>query len=254
MDPSIYDLDACSWALAALCGLVVGMSKCGLAGLSSIAIPLMPMLMPAKASTGVMLPVFILGDAMGVAHFNRHANWKLLWRLIPAALLGILIGFWLLKQPWLDDRAIRKSIGVIVLVICIMNIFKERLKMSFGEGKGTLSFAIACFFGVMAGVTTMVANASGPIMVIYLLAMGLKKDEFIGTSAWYFMLLNWIKVPLMIRLGMMNPDSLLFDFKLAPVILVGGILGIFLTDRLSEKNYKFVIQVLTVITAIKLLF
>ena len=254
MDSSIYDLSAGCWVLAALCGLVVGMSKCGLAGLSSIAIPLMPMIMPAKASTGVMLPVFILGDAMGVAHFNRHANWKLLWRLIPAALVGILVGFWLLKQPWLDDKAIRKSIGVIVLVICLMNIFKKHLNLSFGEGRGGLSFAIACLFGVMAGVTTMVANASGPIMVIYLLAMGLKKEEFIGTSAWYFMLLNWIKVPLMIRLDMINPDSLMFDFKLAPVILIGGIMGICLTDRLSEKNYKLIVQVLTVITAIKLLF
>jgi len=256
MDDSIFELSASWWCLAFVCALVVGMSKCGLAGLGTVAVPLMAMVLPAKASTGVMLPVLIIGDAMGVAHFNRHANWKLLMKLMPPALAGIVIGFWLMKQPWLDDRIIRKSIGVIVLILCFITMLRSKYNFSFGESNGTdfTTVSVAIVFGIIAGVTTMVANAAGPITMIYLLAMKLPKDEFIGTSAWYFIVLNWIKVPFMINLGLINPESLCFDFKLAPAILVGGILGIILTGYLSEKSYKIWVQVLTILAALKLLF
>lgn len=256
MDSGIFDLSGGWWCLAIVCGLVVGMSKCGLAGLGTLAVPLMAMVVPAKASTGVMLPVLIIGDAMGVAHFNRHANWKLLWKLMPAALVGIIIGFWLMKQPWLDDKVIRKSIGVIVLLLCLLSIVRGKFSLSFGEkdGNSFKTYLLASLFGILAGVTTMVANAAGPIMLIYLLAMKLPKDEFIGTSAWYFMVLNWVKVPFMIGLGLINPDSIMFDLHLAPAILIGGLLGIFLTGFLSEKRYKFWVQALTIVAALKLLF
>lgn len=256
MDSSAFDVSCSWWCLALFCGVVVGMSKCGLTGLGSVAVPLMAMVVPARASTGVMLPVLIIGDAMGVAHFNRHANWRFLLKLMPAALVGIIIGFFLMKQPWLDNKAIRKSIGAIVLTLCLLNILRSKVNISFGstDKSDPLTVSIACLFGAAAGVTTMIANAAGPIIMIYLLGMKLPKEEFIGTSAWYFMLLNWVKVPFMLNLGLINPASLAFDLMLAPAILVGGILGIVLTGCLSEKSYKYWVQALTILAALKLLF
>ena len=257
MDSTLYDLSAMGWCVAIFCGVVVGMSKCGLAGLGSLAVPLMATVFPAKLSTGALLPVLIIGDAMGVTHFNRHADWRLLTRLMPAALVGIVIGYLLMRQDWVDDRGIRVSIGVLVLVLLALNALRERFLALLPIGQdqsGWPSLVIAIVFGVIAGITTMLANAAGPIMLIYLLAMRLPKDAFIGTSAWYFMVLNWCKVPFMMQLGLINSDSLAFNIKLSPAILVGGLLGIYFSSRLSNSGFNRLIQVLTVLAALKLLF
>lgn len=257
MDSSMYELTAFGWCVAIFCGVIVGMSKCGLAGLGSLAVPLMASVFPAKLSTGVLLPVLIMGDAMGVTHFNRHADWRLLHRLMPAALVGIVIGYLLMRQDWVDDRVIRVSIGVIVLVLLALNALRERFLSLLPIGRdqqGWPSLLIAIVFGVIAGITTMLANAAGPIMLIYLLAMRLPKEAFIGTSAWYFMVLNWCKVPFMMQLGLINPDSLAFNLKLSPAILVGGLLGIYCSSRLSNRGFNRLIQILTILAALKLLF
>jgi len=245
------------WCVAIFCGVVVGMSKCGLAGLGSLAVPLMATVFPAKLSTGALLPVLIIGDAMGVTHFNRHADWRLLTRLMPAALVGIVIGYLLMRQDWVDDRVIRVSIGVLVLVLLALNALRERFLALLPIGQdqsGWPSLVIAIVFGVIAGITTMLANAAGPIMLIYLLAMRLPKDAFIGTSAWYFLVLNWCKVPLMMHLGMINRDSMMFNLQLFPAVLVGALLGIALAQKMSNKSYTIWVQVLTLVAALKLLF
>ena len=176
---------------------------------------------------------------------------------MPAALVGIVIGYLLMRQDWVDDRVIRVSIGVLVLVLLALNALRERFLALLPIGQdqsGWPSLVIAIVFGVIAGITTMLANAAGPIMLIYLLAMRLPKDAFIGTSAWYFMVLNWCKVPFMMQLGLINSDSLAFNIKLSPAILVGGLLGIYFSSRLSNSGFNRLIQVLTVLAALKLLF
>ncbi|MGI5922573.1 MAG: sulfite exporter TauE/SafE family protein [Lentisphaeria bacterium] len=256
MDSTLYDLSAWGWCVAIFCGVVVGMSKCGLTGLGSLAVPLMATVLPAKVSTGALLPVLIIGDAMGVTYFNRHANWRLLTRLMPAALVGIVIGFLLMRQAWVDDQVIKVSIGILVLALVALNALRERFLafLPIGEDAGRQSLVIAIVFGVIAGITTMLANAAGPIMLIYLLAMRLPKDAFIGTSAWYFMVLNWCKVPFMVQLGLINPDSLAFNIKLSPAILVGGLLGIYCSGKLSNRGFNRLVQILTILAALKLLF
>lgn len=255
-DPSVYSLSLWKWFLAIVCSLVVGMSKCGLAGLGTLAVPLLATILPARLSTGALLPMLIVGDALGVTHFNRHANWRILFRLMPAALVGIFLGYWLLRQPWLNDHIIRRGIGVIVLCLLLLNHLRDRVRFNISDGQQAnwLGLSVTIFFGIIAGVTTMIANAAGPIMLIYLLAMRLPKDEFIGTSAWYFCVLNWCKVPLMMHLGMINQNSMIFNLKLLPGILIGAWLGIVLAKKMSEKNYTIWIQILTIAAALKLLF
>jgi uncharacterized membrane protein YfcA len=257
MDATLYDLSATGWCVAILCAVVVGMSKCGLAGLGSLAVPLMAEVFPAKLSTGALLPVLIIGDAMGVTHFNRHADWRLLTRLLPTALLGIVIGYLLMRQAWVDDQLIRSSIGVLVLLLLLLNILRDKFLswLPLGEEQGgRASLFIAIVFGIIAGITTTLANAAGPIMLIYLLAMRLPKDAFIGTSAWFFMVLNWCKVPFMMQLGLINADSLAFNIKLSPAILLGALLGIYGSSRLSNRGFGRLIQALTALAALRLLF
>ncbi|MBR0457614.1 MAG: sulfite exporter TauE/SafE family protein [Victivallales bacterium] len=256
MDPEIYNLDVAGWVLAKFCALVIGMSKAGITGLASMAVPLMTMAVPARASTGVMLPLLIFGDFLGVAYFRRSVNGKILMKLMPTALVGIVLGYLLMRQPWMDDSAIRKTIGIIVLFLTALSFARGRWQVSFGEKEASnaRTIVIAGIFGIVAGMTTMIANAAGPVMMIYLLAMKLPKNEFIATSAWYFAVLNLCKVPFMVNLGMINKESLLFDARLVPALLLGAFLGIVFSSQISEKQYKYFIQALTVIAALKLLF
>jgi uncharacterized membrane protein YfcA len=259
METDLFNLTPAGWILPIVCALLIGMSKAGLPGLGTIAVPLMAMVFPPTLSTGILLPILITGDLFGVIYYHRHADWKVLFRLMPAALVGIIIGFLLLK--WLMrgdiDRAneiIRISIGVLVLVLVLLNSLKQRLHLTeLNDLPPKWSMVVAIAFGVLAGITTQIANAAGPITLIYLLAMRLPKETFIGTSAWYFCILNWCKVPFMIGLGSITAQSLLFNLKLVPVVFIGAILGIFISSKMSRESFEKWIVLLTVLAALKLL-
>jgi uncharacterized membrane protein YfcA len=258
METDIFALTPQGWVLACGCAICVGMSKAGLPGLGTVAVPLMAMVFPPSQSTGILLPILIAGDAFGVLYFHRHANWPLLFRLMPAALAGIVIGFFIVRHLMGSEdggnTVIRLSIGSLVLLLVVLSWLKDRLHLAeISTLPPKWSLCLAITFGVLAGVTTQIANAAGPIMVVYLLAMRLPKDSFIGTSAWYFCILNWCKVPFMIGLGTITKESLLFNAKLIPVVLLGSLLGIFISARMSNRSFEKWVLLLAGISALKLL-
>jgi len=108
--------------------------------------------------------------------------------------------------------------------------------------------------GFAAGFTTMMANAAGPVMVIYLLAMRLPKIEFIGTSAWFFFVITWLKVPFSVTLGLISWESLKLNLMMLPLIAVGAVGGILFVHRIPQKTFNAVVEILTIAAAIKLLF
>ena len=91
-------------------------------------------------------------------------------------------------------------------------------------------------------------------MMIYLLSMRLPKDEFIGTSAWYFFIVNWLKVPFSISLGLITPASLTFDAVLVPGVVAGALAGLYLAKRIPEKAFMIAVQVLTLASAVRMFF
>ena len=249
-----FELSVGRLVLAIICAVIVGMSKCGLPGASTLAIPMLASMFPARLSTGVMLPMLIMGDVMGVVHFNRHADWKVLLRLLAPSLLGIVLGYFLLGLPSLDDNAIRIIIAIIVLALAALGFFSDKLKKLLDGAGGRLMLACGLFFGLLAGLTTMLANAAGPVVLIYLLTMQLPKDAFLGTSAWFFFLLNLCKVPFMVHRQMITLTSVHFNFELFPFILLGAIIGTILSSKMSNRSFSFWVRILTVIAAVKLLF
>ncbi len=259
MEPDLFSLSPAGWILPIICALLIGMSKAGLPGLGTIAVPLMAMVFPPTLSTGILLPILITGDAFGVFYFHRHADWKVLTRLMPAALAGIFIGFILMKLLLRGDRGqaneiIRISIGGLVLALVLISWLKQRMHLTeLNDLPPKWGLAVAICIGVLAGITTQIANAAGPITLIYLLAMHMPKETFIGTSAWYFCILNWCKVPFMIGLGSITTSSILFNLKLVPVVFIGALLGILISSRMSTKSFEKWIVLLTVLAALKLL-
>jgi uncharacterized protein len=230
------------WATLAASALLIGISKTGLPGVGTVAILMTGAIIDTKQSTGLILPMLIVGDIFAVAYYRRHAVWKHLVKLIPFAALGIVIGSRLLNK--VNSNQLSVFIGALVLVMLALNAWRN----SRGDGVSIPSgwwFPVS--IGLAAGVATMMANAAGPIMVIYLLAMRLPKDEFLGTGAWYYLLLNWFKVPFSTNLNLINPQSLQFNLILLPVIVIGALAGIRLVKYVPEKAFAFIVQALAVL-------
>jgi uncharacterized membrane protein YfcA len=237
------------WALAAACGLMVGIGKTGLPGVGFLAIPLFALILPARASTGALLPLLVLGDLFAVGWYRRHAVWSQLVRLLPLAALGVVIGF--VAMGRIGDREMRYVMGAMVLALQAFGLWRSARSRSEPTGAGAWVFAAV--MGVLAGFTTMVANAAGPVTLVYLLTMRLPKNQFLGTSAWFYLCINLFKIPFSVGLGLITPGSLLFDLLLAPAMVAGAFLGIFLARRLPEKGFNIAVQVLTAAAAVKLL-
>jgi uncharacterized membrane protein YfcA len=230
--------------------MMVGITKTGIPGLGILVVPLMALVLPTRKSTGILLGILILADLFAIAYHRRNARWSHVIRLLPAGFAGIVAGFFGLR--FVDDRQLKPIIGAIVLVMLGVNYWRTR-----ANGKDApipAQWWFAAGLGFIAGVTTMMANAAGPIMIIYLLAMRLPKIEFVGTGAWFFFIVNWLKVPLSAKLELMTVESVKFDLMMLPFIAVGAVAGIFFLKRIPQKAFSTVVQILAVAAAIKLLF
>jgi uncharacterized membrane protein YfcA len=197
----------------------------------------------------VLLGILILADVFAAGYYRRHANWPHLVKLLPPAFVGIVAGYFVMKV--ITDRQLRPIIGVIVLAMLIVNYLRATAHNQ--EAAPTTRWHFAPGLGFMAGVTTMMANAAGPVMTVYLLAMRLPKIEFVGTSAWFFFVVNWLKVPFSAKLRLMNAQSLLLDFMVLPCIAAGAFAGIFLLKKIPQKTFEAVVQILAAAAAIQLL-
>lgn len=247
---SIYTLSGMRLAVLLISGFMIGLSKTAVPGLGTLAVPVCAMVLPARASTGVVLIMLICGDLFAIVYYRRNAVWSHLLRLFPYAIAGIIIGYTLLGR--INDSQLRPAIGLIILCILTLNYWWK--KQDSEKVNIPSRWWFAALLGILAGTTTMLANAAGPIMVIYLLAMRMPKKEFIGTGAWYFFLGNLFKVPFSARLGLINPVSLRINLMIFPAIAAGAILGILVLKKIPEKVFSVVVQVLTAAAALKLIF
>jgi uncharacterized protein len=233
----MLNVSSVDWLIIGTAALIIGISKTGIPGIGILAIPLVAWVIPAKSSTGVILPMLIVGDIFAVMYYKRHAVWPHLIRLIPWAMVGIILGSLVMNK--ITDRQLRPIIGLIVLTMLILNYWRNSRQKE--EITVPNQWWFAAMIGLMAGVTTMLANAAGPIMAIYLLAMRLPKNEFLGTGAWYYLLMNCFKVPFSANLGLINTHSLFLNLVLMPLIVAGALSGIRLVKFIPEKTFGFII-------------
>jgi hypothetical protein len=243
------ELAVWQWALAAFCGLLVGVSKTGLPGVAILMVPLFVLVLPARASTGALLPLLVLGDVFAVAWYRRHALWSHLLRLLPLSAVGVVLGF--LAMGRIGDRELKYLIAGLVLALQAFSIWRGRRER--GELSGTGAWVLAAVLGLLAGIATMLANAASPIMLAYLLTMQLPKNQFLGTSAWFYLCINLFKVPFSAGLGLITPASLVFDLLLAPAVVAGAVLGVFLARRTPQKAFQILAQAFTAAAALLLL-
>ena len=244
----MLELSAIQWVIIAAGCVLLGVSKTGIPGVSIVFVPILAMILPAKASTGFLLPMLIVGDIFAVTYYKRHAQWKHVFRLIPFSLLGVGIGYFTMRL--VSDSQLRPAIGIIVLLMLGVQYIRSRRK----EQPIPQSIWFALIMGVLAGFTTMVANAAGPVMAIYLLSMKLSKEQYVGTGAWYFFIINILKVPLSASLGLITLESLATNAVLIPAIALRALLGIKVLKVIPQSVFRISILVIATLSAIRLIF
>lgn len=236
------------WVLLATGALLVGVAKTGIAGFGMLFVVIFSRIMPAKQATGLVLPLLCFGDVVAVLWYRHHAAWKHLWRLFPWTAAGVMAGY--LAMGRIDDRQASRLIGVIIVSLVAIQLWRRR-----AAGHETEHGAwFAPTIGVLAGFTTLVANAAGPLMAVYLLAMRLPKMEYVGTAAVFFLLLNLFKVPFMVDLGLINAASFALNLKLLPAVLVGALIGRRLLARVNQRWFENLALALSALAGAKLLF
>lgn len=208
------------------------------------------MIFPARESVGILLPLLIVGDLFAVVYYRRHVVWKYLLSLMPWVLIGILFGYVVLE--FISSEQLKPLIGILVLLLIILHISREKLGKRFVEYLPE-SKVFTYLMGILAGFTTMIGNAAGGVMAIYLLVKGLPKTEFVGTGAWFFLTVNVIKLPLYMSLGIMTGESLLFNAKLIIFIIIGALLGVKVIQWMPQKMFQTIVLLFAAIGAIRLI-
>jgi uncharacterized membrane protein YfcA len=238
------DLTLYQWLVAALTGIFVGMTKTGVTGLGMLNVVLFAAIFGGKPSTGLLLPMLCFADIFAVKYYHRHAEWKYIIRLLPSALAGIVIAVYV--GDVVSSSQFNMLLGLMVLAGLVIIIWRE-VKLDDRKIPDYRWFSI--LMGVIGGFTTMFGNAAGPVITIFLLSMRLPKNSYIGTGAWFFMIVNLIKVPFHVFVW----QTISFDLVITPFIALGAVAGILLIKKVPERVYRLFIIVITSIAAVKLL-
>jgi uncharacterized membrane protein YfcA len=245
-------LELWQWALGALGAFLVGLSKTGIPGLGILNVAIFALVFPARESVGLVLVILICGDIVAVSTYRRDASWPHLLRLFPWAAAGVVLGYLALGR--INDVQMRHVLGVTLLgLVALQYIRSRRQAAADGAVQPVPPPWLAPLAGITAGITTMVANAAGPVMVLYLLSMQLPKLVFVGTTAWYFLVLNLFKVPFSASLGLINPASLGVSLWLAPFAVVGALFGRPIVHRLNQRMFELTALALTFGAALMML-
>jgi len=237
------------WILAIAAAFSIGVSKAGFTGLSLVYVLAFAFLFGARDSTGIVLPMLLVGDIYAVVTFRRHAQWRYIRRMLPPTCLGIVVAAAFMRR--LSESTFEPIVGWIILALTVLQLARMWRPGWFGEVPHARWFSLS--MGFLAGVMTMLANSAGPLMVLYALALGLPKLELVGTNAWFFLLINAFKVPFSYELGLIHGGSLALNAALVPAVLAGLVSGRWLTHRIPQKLFDGLMLALAGGAAVRLI-
>ena len=225
--------------------LLTGMSKTGVHGAGMLSAPLLALIFGGHNSSGIILPMLIIADVFGVWYYHRHASWKHLKLLFPWAAVGIIAGTF--AGAYIDDRSFKIIMAITIFISIPLMIWLKKGEKDAIPKAGWFSVST----GVAGGFTSMVGNLAGSVMAVYLLAARLPKNVYIGTTAWFFLVINWAKVPFHVFIWhTITLNTALLSLITLPLILLGVILGVFIIKRIPEEYYRWFIIVMTIMAAL----
>ena len=245
----MFNLSTMQWICLIISAVLVGASKTGISGFLMPVIPIIASVFGGKESTGVILPILVIGDVFAVYYYNRHAKWENIKKLLPWTIIGLLLG--VIVGNFINDKQFKAVISISVLLCLVALIYTEKKGENIKVPTNKWFYAIA---GIATGFTSMIGNAAGPIFSVYLLTMNFKKNDFMGTTAWFFFLVNLAKLPLQILFWHnISFKTILLSIGMVPAIALGALLGMLMIKKINEKNFRYIIIIMTFIAAVRLL-
>ncbi|MEI6362880.1 MAG: sulfite exporter TauE/SafE family protein [Actinomycetes bacterium] len=243
-----------TWVIVGLVAvpvLLYGFSKTAMPVAGVLAGPVLAVVLGPTVATGFMVPLLILGDLFGLFYFRQHGDWRLIRRLVPGVLLGFLLTAVLFKL--LDTHTLGRIIGLLILASVALEVWRQRTESIDDELEPMTNKAAIVFFGTLAGMTTMAANAGGTAMTLYLVKMRVSMLAFMGTATWFFFIINLLKVPIIGGLGFITRETLMADLFFAPLIVIGAFIGIFTFRRMNERLFVSIALSLSTVAALWLI-
>ena len=245
----IETLTIFQWAILAVAALCIGLSKTGVQGLMLLVVPYMAMAFGAKASTGVILPMLCMADIVAVAYYKRIADWRVVAKLLPTAVLGFFLAIFV--DRLIPTEGFRQLMGWTLALALAVMLWSELYGK---ENRWLKKWWYSALFGLLGGFTTMIGNAAGPVMSVYLLSMRKEKMEYIGINAWFFLVVNLLKVPLQIFVWEnISWASFSLNLLMLPIIGIGAWLGIRVVKLLPERAFRRFILVVTILSVAMML-
>ena len=249
MDTMVFlGLNLIQWSAIIFAAFLVGFSKTGIGGVMLLAIPVLASVFGGKDSTGILLPMLLVGDVFAIMYYHRSAEWKNVIKPLPWALIGLIAGA--VIGNYISDGVFIKLIGIIILICLGVLVYTEMKGQNFQVPNDAWFYILV---GVLSGFASMIGNAAGPIFSIYLLALGIKKNSFMGSSAWFFFIINLTKVPLQVfvwhNIGI---QSVMITVMMIPIITLGAVLGAYVLKKINEKFFRYLVIIMTTLTALRL--
>ncbi len=239
-----------AWALYFLCAMFIGMSKTGILNIGTLTIPFFALLFGARYSTGIVLILLCFADLVAVIYYRKAFLWSEVKKLLPMALTGLLVG--LLLGQYINDRTFKVLISVCILLGMAIMLWTQNSPKA---AKLVNNRWYSPVFGFIMGFSTMIGNAAGPALSVYMLSKKLDKITFTATAAWFIMILNFTKIPLQLFVWHnLTWQGLILNILALPFILLGGFLGIKILKIMPEARFRQVITVMVVISALFLIF
>lgn len=243
-----FHLSVLQWLAVALATFILGISKSGIKGIGIIIILILAFVFGEKESTGVLLPMLVCADILAVIYYNRHAQWHYIIKLLPFMVVGVLVGVWIGND--ISEALFKRIMAIIIILSVVIMVYTENRKTSIPNNK-----LFARSFGFLAGFASMIGNLAGPIANVYFLAIRLPKNEFIGTIAWLFFILNVFKIPFHVFVWKtITIETIVLNSVMVPTVVLGFLVGAYAVKLISNVNYRRFILIVTALGGVILLF
>ncbi len=227
-------------------GLVTGFSKFSIGGMGLIILPIVMLAFPGPEALGIVIPMYLVTDVMAIYMYRQNINWAVLARLLPLALIGIVVGGWWLSG--IDAEQFTVMLGIIIIAILILGIWLDYQSTNIMKHPFVIYMT-----GLFAGFISLIANAAGPLLSLILIEQKLSKEAYVSTRAWAFFIINLAKLPTLYFLELISWETTIISMQCLPGLLIGAGIGYYVLRRLNLKQFKWLIRGMAMIAAVKLL-
>lgn len=236
------------YVLLALGGFLVGVMRAGFGGgVGVVAAPIMALVIPAKLTLGVILPLSLATDVISVRYYWGHWVGQHVRALLPGMIVGVLIGGGILDV--IPEEWFRRILGGLACVFAVLQVFKDRILSDVKP----LGFGARVCVGIILGVVSSLIHAGGVVLMLYLLPQGLSGRTFVATAWLFGVILNAMKLVLYLSLNIINAQSLMMDVWLLPALALGAFTGIVMNKHLSPLWFNRIVLVLVLGIGLKLM-